>query len=134
MRKQTTITTQRKFDMRATPIALSLADNRCVGARDEHKCRLLLRDDGHIPGGIWSWKVYVDGNIRNRGPGSTRKEPLKWYDTLLNGNHRVVIRQWDHTALNRIESNTLQLLIENQHEVIVDVAFVDGRIILTLAE
>lgn len=63
-------------------------DKLCVGARaamGDHTCTFLLRPVGEIPGGLWSWLVYVDGNVHAGGPGSKRKDPIHWYATLLEG-------------------------------------------------
>ena len=92
----------------------------------------MLRDDGSLPGGIWQWKVYVDGNIHNRGPGSTRKDLLKFYALLALGSHRIVIREADHTKPSRIESNTLSFSVDTQAEIIICVAFRNGKPEITL--
>lgn len=91
-----------------------------------HECFLLLQEDGSLPGGIWQWKVYVDGSVHNRGPGSTRKDPLKYYALLTPGTHRVVIREPDHTKTSRIESNTLSFSVDTQTEIIISVTFRNG--------
>lgn len=92
-----------------------------------HECFLLLKDDGSLPGGIWQWEVYVDGNVHSRGPGSTRKDPLKYYALLAPGIHRIVIREPDHTKSNRIESNTLSFSVDTQAEIIISVTFRNGN-------
>lgn len=94
----------------------------------------MLRGDSCVPGELWSWSVYVDGNRHRRGPGSTRKDQLKWYATLPEGEHRIVIRKADPTSEDRKESNTLHFIVKAQPELIVEVAFRDGEIILELAE
>ncbi len=99
-----------------------------------HLCKLYLRDDGRIPGGLWSWKVYIDGDVHQRGPGSTRKDLLKWYAMLPKGEHGVLIREPDHIKENRIESNTIFFTVENELELIVDVGFHRGKIILNMAD
>lgn len=109
-------------------------DHLSVGARiasGEHSCRLLLRPRGDIPGGLWSWWVYVDGNVRSRGPGSLRRDPVHWYASLLPGPHRLVIRSAPRTE-HRLESNTVQFVVDRQAEIVVDVSYSDGEIRLTL--
>jgi hypothetical protein len=112
-------------------------DNLCIRAladRGDHLCELLLRDDGSIPGGLWTWKVYVDGDVRARGPGSTRKDALKWYATHPRGEHRIVIRETDHTKPDRRESNTLYFVAEAQVEIVLDVTFRDGAVCVLAAD
>ena len=109
------------------------ASNGALAEAGEHLCKLFLRDDDQVPGGLWSWKVYVDGNVQGRGPGSTRKDPLKWYATLAKGEHRVVVRESNHTKPDRAESNTLQFTVGSQPELIVEVAYRGGKIVLSLA-
>ena len=94
----------------------------------------MLRDDVEIPGELWSWSVYVDGNIHHRGPGSTRTDPLKWYATLPIGEHRIVIRESDNAKPDRQESNTLHFVVEDQSELVIDVAFREGFVVLALAQ
>ncbi|WP_431095679.1 hypothetical protein [Polaromonas aquatica] len=113
------------------------ADNLCNAAlaeRGEHLCKLMLREDGNIPGELWSWSVYIDGNSHRRGPGSTRSDPLKWYATLPKGEHRVVVREEDPTKKHRQESNTLYFIVELQQELVINVAFNEGEVVLSLAE
>lgn len=110
-------------------------DSLSVGARaelGEHICSLLLRPVGDIPGGLWSWWVYVDGNVHSRGPGSLRKDAVHWYASLLAGPHRVVVRAAPQSP-NRMESNTLQFSVERQTEILVDVSYTKEGIQLSLA-
>lgn len=72
-------------------------------------CMLWLRPVGEVPGGLWSWRVYVDGNVHARGPGSKRRDPVHWYATLSQGNHRLVVRDSETNNVNCKESNTLYL-------------------------
>jgi hypothetical protein len=111
-------------------------ENLCVGARadsGEHTCKLLLRPVGNIPGGLWSWRIYVDGNVHARGPGSRRKDPVHWYASLLSGVHRLVVRDANIQSPSRSESNTLNFTIHRQQELLVDVSFTKGQIHLELA-
>ena len=108
----------------------------CNGARvalGERYCRLFLRAVSAIPGGLWSWKVYVDGNIEVRGPGSTRKDERPWYGLLFDGLHRVVIREFDAAKPDRIESNTLHFTISGQAEIVVNVHYDNGEIKLSMS-
>lgn len=108
----------------------------CVGARStlgEHTCQLMLRPKNDIPGGLWSWWVYVDGNVNARGPGSKRKDPVHWYTTLLAGEHRLVVRAPVDAQPNRAESNTLYFSVENQSEITVDVSFINDALHLEIA-
>jgi len=112
-------------------------DNLCIGAlaeRGDPLCKLMLREDGNVPGELWSWSVYVDGNLHRRGPGSTRKDSLKWYATLPEGEHRIVIREADLASQDRKESNTLHFVVKDQPELVVEVGFREGAVILALAE
>jgi hypothetical protein len=95
-------------------------------------CFLLLKDDGTLPGGIWNWKVYVDGNVHSRGPGSTRKTLLKLYGLLTKGSHRIVIREFEPNKPDRIESNTLCFTVVDQSEVVISVSFDAHRPIISL--
>lgn len=111
-------------------------DSLSVGARaeqGEHTCSLLLRPVGDIPGGLWSWWVYVDGNVHSRGPGSLRKDPIHWYASLLSGPHRLVVRAAPQSQ-NRIESNTLQFVVERQSEVLVHVSYSNETVQIRLAQ
>lgn len=106
-----------------------------VGARSlmgEDSCQLRLRPRNVIPGELWSWSVYVDGNVHARGPGSTRKDPMPWYGSLMAGPHRIVIRERRVGTTNRIESNTLHFTVGGQTEIVVDVWYKDGTILLEL--
>lgn len=76
----------------------------------------------------------MDGNLHARGPGSTRKDPMPWYASLLAGPHRIVIREQRVRTPNRIESNTLHFTVGGQTEIIVDVSYNDGAIFLELSE
>lgn len=99
--------------------------NLSVGARaaaGEHTCKLLLRPVGEIPGGLWSWWIYVDGNVHSRGPGSLRKDAVHWYASLCAGPHRLVIRN-DPKSAKRVESNVLEFRVEQQAEIVIDVSF-----------
>ena len=112
-------------------------DNLCIGAlaeRGDHLCHLMLCEDGQIPGELWSWSVYVNGNSHRRGPGSTRRDPLKWYATLPKGEHRIVIREADPTRRDRKESNTLHFVVKDQLEIVINVVFSEGSIVLALSE
>jgi len=102
--------------------------------RRERPCSFYLVDDGHIPGGIWSWVVYIDGNISNRAPGFTRKSPKKLYAYLTKGEHRVVIREKDATKLGRMESNTLYLTVEDETELVVSVTYANTGIKIALMD
>ncbi|GLS94429.1 hypothetical protein GCM10007918_17210 [Piscinibacter gummiphilus] len=109
-------------------------DNLCATAlaeRGDHLCQLMLREE-KIPGELWSWSVYIDGSVHRRGPGSTRIDPLKWYATLPQGEHRIVVREEDHTKKDRQESNTLHFVVKEELEIIVKAAFVEGAIVLSL--
>lgn len=108
--------------------------NLSVGSRaalGEHICKLLLRPVGDIPGGLWSWWVYVDGNVHARGPGSLRKDPTHWYGSLCSGRHRLVVRGARESP-NRVESNVLEFIVERQPEIVVDISFVNGAMLLSL--
>jgi len=51
-----------------------------IGARaalGEHVCRLLLRPVGDIPGGLWSWSVYVDAGITGTGCDRVKADEAK---------------------------------------------------------
>lgn len=109
-------------------------DNLSVGARaelGEHTCSLLLRPEGEIPGGLWSWWVYVDGNVHSRGPGSMRADPVHWYASLCSGPHRLVVRGAPQHP-DRIQSNTLEFIVERQSEILVDVSFMNEGMQLSL--
>jgi len=73
-------------------------DNVSVGARallGEHVCQLMLRPTGEIPGGLWSWRVYVDGNVQSRGPGSKGIKYASIYGRQSNrGSHWRAACQW----------------------------------------
>lgn len=108
-------------------------EKQCAGTRvemGEHTCALLLRPMGEIPGGLWSWRVYVDGDVHARGPGAKRKDAIHWYATLLPGAHRLVVRDSKTNNPNRKESNTLHFTVDTQTEMLVDVSFLNGEIIL----
>jgi hypothetical protein len=107
---------------------------RALADRGEHLCKLLLRDDGSVPGGLWSWKVYVDGDVHARGPGSKRKDPLKWYATLPRGEHRIVIREADEKKPDRRDSNTLHFVVDAELEIVLDVMFRDGAVCVFAAD
>lgn len=112
------------------------SQNLCVATlaeRGDHLCQLKLREDGHIPDGLWSWNVYINGNVHRRGPGSTRKDPLKWYATLPRGEHRIVIREADSSKSDRRESNTLFFVIEEQLEILINVSCREGEIVLSVS-
>ena len=94
----------------------------------DHICQLMLRPVGDIPRGLWSWRVYLDGNVISRGPGSKRKDPVHWYATLLLGEHRLVVRDSRTNNPSCKESNTLYFTVSNQTEIVVDVSFVNGGI------
>jgi hypothetical protein len=111
-------------------------DSLSVGARaelGEHICSLVLRPVGDIPGGLWSWWVYLDGNVHWRGPGSLRKDAVHWYASLLSGPHRLVVRSSPQSQ-NRMESNTLQFIVERQTKILVDVSYSEERVQLSLAQ
>ena len=101
-------------------------------------CELLIRADARdheaLPDGIWNWKLYVDGNVHPRGPGSTRRSELKLYGRLEEGTHRLVLREADTGKPGRLESNTLLIEIKGQPRVVVDARFENGRPSLCLAE
>jgi hypothetical protein len=110
-------------------------EDLCIEARaemGEHTCTLNLRPVGEIPGGLWSWSVYVDGNVHARGPGSHRKDPTHWYATLLAGTHCVVVRENNVLNSTRNESNTLQFTVTDQTEIVIDVLYANGEINLKL--
>ncbi len=108
--------------------------NLCTGARvlmGEHGCELHLRPQ-NIPNGLWSWRVYIDGNVHNRGPGSTRKDPLHYYALLLPGVHRIVVRDSKTNNPNVKESNTLCFRVERESEIIINIKYVDNEVLLEL--
>lgn len=112
-------------------------ENLCIAAlaeRGDHLCQLELREDGHIPSELWSWSVYINGNVHRRGPGSTRRDSLKWYATLPKGEHRIVIREAGSTRSDRLESNTLFFAINDQLEILINVSFREGGIVLSVNE
>lgn len=82
-------------------------------------CQLYLQPIGEISGGLWSWRVYVDGNLHARGPGSTRKDPMPWYASLPTGPHRVVLRKGHGPAT--FESNTVEFVVDGQPWVLIEV-------------
>ena len=94
----------------------------------DHTCALLLRPIGEIPGELWSWLVYVDGNVHAGGPGSKRKDPIHSYATLLQGTHRLAVRDSKTNNPNCKESNTLHFTVGSQTEILVDVSFINGEI------
>jgi hypothetical protein len=96
-----------------------------------NRCELYLQDDGSLPEGLWAYKVYVNGNVRGRAPGVTRRTPKKLYARLPAGNHRVVIRDYDHRKTDRAESNTLQFTVKEETEVVVQVSRIEGRLSLS---
>lgn len=105
----------------------------CVGARaelGEHFCQLHLQAMGEIEGGLWSWRVYVDGNIHGRGPGSTGKDPLPWYGSLPVGLHRLVLRKRNGASL--AESNVLEFEVSDETVLIVQVHQVGAHIALSI--
>ena len=111
-------------------------DKLCVAARaemGERTCQLWLRPVGEIPGGLWSWRVYVDGNVHSRGPGSTRRDPEHWYATIFPGEHRLVVRDSKINNLDMKESNTLHFTVEAQSDIFVDITLVNGEINLALS-
>jgi hypothetical protein len=96
----------------------------CPAARTnagEHACELHLSAHDDLPGGLWSWSVYVDGNVCRRGPGFTRKDPVPLYARLFKGPHRVVIRSPLAGGAPRVESNTLPFEVTEQDVVIINV-------------
>jgi hypothetical protein len=99
----------------------------------EHACNLWLRPVGRIPRGLWSWRVYVNGNIMHRGPGSTRKSPEHWYGPLFAGEYRLVVRDSATNSPNMKESETLYFTVASQSDIFVDVTYVNGEIGLALS-
>ena len=81
---------------------------------------------------MWSWRVYVDGNVHARGPGSKRGDPEHWYATLLPGAHRLVLRDAETNEPSRKESNTLHFTVDKQSEILVDVVATGDTIRLQL--
>jgi len=97
----------------------------------ERLCQLHLRPVGDIPGGLWSWRVYVDGNVHGRGPGSTRKDAMPWYASLEDGAHRVVLRHG--RGADSVESNTLEFLVRGETSIVIEVSPCPSGVVLSLA-
>jgi hypothetical protein len=111
-------------------------ENLSISARaemGEPVCQLYLRPSAEIPGGLWSWRTYVNGSIHARGPGSTRRDILHWYGTLLRGPYRIVLREPDVSKPDRVESNTLMFRVDAQPEITIDVSYRHGAMLLELA-
>jgi hypothetical protein len=92
----------------------------CIGARalaDEHVCRFFPRVEG-AGLALWEWRVYIDGNLHARSPGSTRKDPFPLYGVLGSGAHTVVLRG-PVGSTSPVESNTLHFVIQSQSELVV---------------
>lgn len=108
----------------------------CASARiemGEHACNLWLRPVGNIPGGLWSWCVYINGDVYHRGPGSTRKDPEHWYGPLFPGEYRLVVRDSATNNPDMKESKTLYFTVEEQLDIFVDVTCVNDEINLALS-
>jgi hypothetical protein len=108
----------------------------CASARiemGEHASNLWLRPVGSIPEGLWSWRVYINGNVYHRGPGSKRKDPEHWYGVLFPGEYRLVVRDSTTNNPDMKGSKTLCFTVEAQLDIFVDVAFVNGEINLALS-
>ena len=106
----------------------------CIGARvalGEPACQLRLHPIDGIDGGLGSWRVYVDGNVHGRGPGSTRKDPLPWHATLLAGPHRLVLRKGQ--GANALESNTLHFVTADANTLVVEVRPQGDSVFLAIA-
>jgi hypothetical protein len=108
----------------------------CPAARiesGEHFCQLHLRQITDLPGNLWSWNVYIDGNIEHRAPGYTRKHPEPCYAVLFKGEHRIVLREPEQNKLERIESNTLYFSVIEQSKIVVNVLYRNERPYLEFA-
>jgi hypothetical protein len=100
-------------------------------AQGEPLCQLHLRAIGEIAGGLWSWRVYVDGNVHGRGPGSSRKDPLPWHASLPAGPHRLVLRKGQ--GADALESNTLHFEVVGAETLLVDVRPLGDGVLLAFA-
>lgn len=111
-------------------------NQQCPAARiasGEHACELQLRPHDGLPGGLWSWSVYVDGDVHARAPGCTRRDPQPLYALLFQGRHRVVVRRPFSPGAPVVESNTLTFDVDAQDVIVIDVLWRDDRPHLALA-
>ncbi len=99
----------------------------------EHCCQLHLRPIAELPGNLWAWNVYVDGNIQQRASGYTRKHSEPCYVLLFKGEHRIVLREPEPNKVERIESNTLHFTVNEQNKIVVNVLYQNERPYLEFA-
>ncbi|NQT36805.1 MAG: hypothetical protein HQ581_04915 [Planctomycetes bacterium] len=61
------------------------------------------------------YKIYLDRNIRRTAPGDTAP-PNSEYIELEPGDHTIVVRDYDHLAPDRRESNTIHFTIADSQQ------------------
>lgn len=111
-------------------------DEFCPAARiesGEQYCKLYLRQISELPGSLWSWSVYLDGNIQHRAPGYSQNHPEPCYAILFEGEHKIVLREPEIKLTDRIESNTLCFTVDEQNKIVIVVKFQDGTPVIELA-
>ena len=78
------------------------------------------------------YKVYIDRNIHGTGARFQHlAPPNSVYTRLPAGTHTIVVREYDVKKPDRLQSNTLQIPLQDDEQITIHATLRDGQIILT---
>jgi len=93
---------------------------------------LIVQGDASLLGGISAYKLYVNGNIYKTGTRfSHLAPPNSIYMRFKAGVYRIVLREHNVKKLNRIESNTLHVEIQEDKQMTIQASLRQGKLILS---
>ena len=96
-----------------------------------HRSTIVILADASLPGGIDACKVYINGFIH--GTGARFRDvapPHSVYTRVRSGAYRIIVREYDARKPNRLESNALEITLQDDQQITLVVAFQNGQITL----
>jgi hypothetical protein len=100
---------------------------------ETHRATLVILGDLSLVDGLSAYKLYINGNIHRT---AIRFEhlapPNSIYVRLKAGVHRVVLREYEVTKPDRMESNTLYIEIHDNEQIAIRASLQDGQLMLSV--
>jgi hypothetical protein len=94
---------------------------------------LVVQGDSSLIEDISAYKLYVNGNVHGTGGRFAHlAPPNSVYTRLEAGVYRIVLREYDASKPNRIESNTLYINIRDDEQIAIRASLQEGQLILSL--
>lgn len=101
----------------------------------KNRSTLIVQGDTSLHGDISAYKLYINRNVHRTGARFTHLAPQNSvYVRLKAGFYSVILREHDVKKPNRMESNSLNIEIQNDEQIMIQASLIEGQLILSFDE